>query len=142
MQQLNLTSIYKQAKGGSTTPTVPTFTPGYLPEEKRNRGAFFWDGGESNEADGGQMLGKKSAVKTGTIALNLFSAPTTKSDQVKKPHKGKATPLAINISTEKANLIESIGTKRAVDDILVESTGNKRMKMDGLSQTQDVEVKT
>lgn len=80
MQQLNLTSIYKQAKGGSATPTLPTFTPGYLPEEKRNRGAFFWDGGESNDADGGHMLGKKSAVKTGTIALKLFSAPHKKNE--------------------------------------------------------------
>ena len=136
MQQLNLTSIYKQAKGGSATPTVPSFTPGYLPEEKRNRGAFFWDGGESNEPDGGQMLGKKSAVKTGTIALKLFSVPTAKNDQAKRQHKGKATPLAINIcANEKANQIDNVGTKRAVDDILVENTGSKRLKKDDCSQT-------
>ena len=98
MQQLNLTSIYKQAKGGSVTPTLQPFTPGYLPEEKRLRGAFFWDGGESHMAEEG-MLGKKSAVKTGTIALNLLSAPLVKSQlsfkEPKVKSSGKTTPIVI-----------------------------------------------
>jgi len=74
MQQLNLTNIFKQAKGGATAAPIPSFTPGHIPEEMRNRGAFFWDGGEANESDG--ALGKKTAVKAGTIALKLFTSPS------------------------------------------------------------------
>jgi hypothetical protein len=128
MQQLSLKSIYKQTKGGSHLSTLDQ-----LPLWAAAPDSLSSDEEGNSTSKPSLLLGIKSAIKSGSIAINLVGK-CAKAPKVRKS-SAKSTPLSIlKISSAVSSVqkLDGMGTKRATppEESLVELNSSKRLKTD------------